>query len=55
MRKVEDDGDGGMIGVVFEYMGEVFKLINVNAPNEEKGRGMFFEGLGSVGKLYGCW
>ena len=45
VRKVEDDGEGRMIGVEFDYMGEMFKLINVHAPNEEKERKVFFEGL----------
>ncbi|KAF3847405.1 hypothetical protein F7725_020433 [Dissostichus mawsoni] len=34
----KSDGDGRMIGVVFEYMGEMFKLINIYAPNDERGR-----------------
>ncbi|KAF3847170.1 hypothetical protein F7725_020198 [Dissostichus mawsoni] len=41
VKKVEDDGDGRMIGVVFEYMGEMFKLINIYAPNDERGRRVF--------------
>ncbi|KAF3842914.1 hypothetical protein F7725_001763 [Dissostichus mawsoni] len=31
-RMVEDDGEGRMIGVQYEYMGDMFKLINVYAP-----------------------
>ncbi|KAF3834547.1 hypothetical protein F7725_027105 [Dissostichus mawsoni] len=41
-RKVEDDGEGRMIGVQYQYMGETFKLINVYAHNKRK---VFFEGL----------
>ncbi|KAF3858933.1 hypothetical protein F7725_012134 [Dissostichus mawsoni] len=44
-RMVEDDGEGRMIGVQYEYMGEMFKLINVYAPNGQKERKVFFEGL----------
>jgi len=44
-RKVEDDGEGRMIGVQYEYMGDTFKWINVYAPNTKRERRVFFEGL----------
>ena len=50
VREVENDG------VLFEYMGETFKLINVYAPNEEKERKLFFKvWMGNVGGTVWWW
>lgn len=45
VKKVEDDKEGRMVGVAFDYMGEMFRLINIYAPNVKKRRKVFFEGL----------
>lgn len=48
VRKCEDDGEGRIIGITFEHMGETIKLVNVYAPNEEKGRRDFFKKMGGM-------
>ena len=48
VKRCDDEGDGRMIGVKFEYMNEEFKLVNVYAPNEEKDRKVLFEKMGTM-------
>uniref|UniRef100_A0A8C5AJN6 Endonuclease/exonuclease/phosphatase domain-containing protein n=1 Tax=Gadus morhua TaxID=8049 RepID=A0A8C5AJN6_GADMO len=48
VTKCVDDGDGRVIGITFEHLGKICRLLNVYAPNEEKERRVFFEGLGGM-------
>ena len=48
VRRCEDEGEGRVIGIKFEYMNEEMKLVNVYVPNEEKERKVMFERMGMM-------
>ena len=48
VRRCEDEGDGRMIGIKFEYKNEEMKLVNVYMPNEEKERKVMIEKMGTM-------
>lgn len=48
VKMCANGGDGRVVGITFEHMGEEYKLLNIYAPNEDRERGEFFKKIGGL-------